>query len=157
MHASGVLCLSATFWLIPAAAIAVVLAVLEPFVWKQRRPRHWWFYGVAVGLGLVLTPLISYLSDRFEGDALVWWPLVLVAIAAIWLIRYSAKRSFDPFFGTLAVVSGACLFVSLDALITGPGDGTGLWGIGFLLNWWLLGIPLAIIAIIQSLVWAFRR
>lgn len=157
MHLYGVITLSVMMWLAPTAVFAGMLYLLEPYFWSCRRPRRWWFYAVAVLLGGVLTATLPYLFESLNLDALSAWPIVTVPITALWIIFYGTKRSFDPFYGALCVVSGACLFVAIEALIYGPGDGTGLWGIGFILSWWLLGIPLAVIAIIQILVWAYRR
>lgn len=157
MHLYGVITLSVMMWLASTVVLAGMLYLLEPYFWSCRRPRTWWFYLVAVLLGGVLTVTLPYLFESLNLDAFSAWPIATVPITALWIIRYGTKRSFDPFYGTLCVVSGACLFVAIEALINGPGDGSGLWGVGFILCWWVLGIPLAVIAIIQVLVWAYRR
>lgn len=157
MHLYGVISLSVMVWLLPSLIIAGLLYLLEPMVWGDRPPRKWWFYVVAVFIGATLTATLPPLVERLKLDALLVWPMITVSIAALWLARYSVKRSFDPFYGGLCVVLGACLFVAIESLISGPGDGTGLWGVGFIFAWWFLGSPLAVIAFIQCLVWAIRK
>ncbi|MEJ5997602.1 hypothetical protein [Corynebacterium sp. H130] len=157
MHLYGVISLSAMAWLVPTLVFVAMLFFLEPTFWSFRRPRRWWFYVVALLIGATLTAALPPLVERLHLDALEAWPMITVPIAALWIILYGTKRSFDPFYGALCVVSGACLFVAIEALISGPGDGTGLWSIGFVFAWWFLGGPLAVIAIIQTMVWAYRK
>ncbi|QGU02881.1 hypothetical protein CKALI_10130 [Corynebacterium kalinowskii] len=157
MHLYSVISLTAQMWLLPALVCFGLLYLLEPRVWGRRQPRRWWFYVVALLIGAAFTATLPSLIERLHLDALGVWPMLTVPVAALWQVFYSAKRSVDPFYCTLCVVSGSCLFVAIDSLMTGPGDGSDTWSVGLFFSWWFLGVPLAIIAFLQTLVWVLGK
>lgn len=131
------------FWLLPAIAIGALPWLLELDRAQQlpnprMRPSRY-YLGAAI-----LGPLVAALAMAAMHDLLFLIGAVIV-LAIAWLGAFSRPGSFDPFLGAWCVVNGICALYAC----TYRGD---LAGLGYLMVWAYIGLPLAMVALATAVI-----
>lgn len=147
----------ATVMLVPALiAIGVILLVQ----WLTKRPpvkRDGAAIGVAFVGGALATTLGMYLGTLLDGDfgsahAALW--AVPVAAVMVAVLHFFKVRGLSALHVALALICGSGLPFVIEYALTGPGDGTGLWAIGLIFTWWIVGIVAAVVLLAR---WGVRH
>lgn len=140
---------------VPAAVCAGVIALIE-----RTTPRHispegtagtWRLGGIAAALGLILsTAILEGLFRVVHSEAVVAFA---VPISLVIVLLLGARRARHEIAGPLALALGGtvgcALYYAVETLVTGVGDGTGLWAVGILYAWVCCGVPLAVAAALR--------
>lgn len=91
----------------------------------------------------------TFVSVMLIGLMLIAVPAAVCA-GVIALIERKTPRHISPegTAGTwrLGGTVGCALYYAVETLVTGVGDGTGLWAVGILYAWVCCGVPLAVAA-----------
>lgn len=137
------------FWILPSLAIGVLPWLLETTRVKPlptRRIRPLWYYLGAAVLG-ALVAVAAMAITRGANDTILLIPGSVILVSAMWIGAFSRPSSFDPFLGAWCSVNGICAVYT----IAYPDEGD-LAGLGLLMIWSLIGLPLAAIALVIAAI-----
>lgn len=137
------------FWIFPAivtGALPWLLELNRENKLPNRKIRPLWYYLGAFILGPVVAGLALVVTGA-RNESLFLIPGAVVFLATIWMGAFSRPRSFDPFLGAWCVVCGI-----LAVYTVAVRDEGGLAGLVHILVWVLIGLPLALIALIIAVI-----
>lgn len=80
---------------------------------------------------------------RYADASILLVPGSVFVASAVWMAVFSRPRSFDPFLGAWCGVNGICAVYVV--AYRGVGD---LEGLGHLMIWAIIGLPLALVALV---------
>ncbi|WP_018118487.1 hypothetical protein [Corynebacterium mastitidis] len=140
---------------VPAAVCAGIIALIERTTPRRTSPEGtagtWKLGGIAAALGLILsTAILEGLFRVIHSEAVVAFA---VPISLVIVLLVGARRARHEIAGPLALALGGtvgcALYYAVETLVTGVGDGTGLWAVGILYAWACCGVPLAVAAVLR--------
>lgn len=131
------------FWMLPAIALGALPWLLElnravKLPNRKIRPRNYYLGAALLG------PLVAALAMSTTHNILLLLGAVII-LATAWIGAFSRPGSFDPFLGAWCVVNGICALYAC----TYRGEVAGL---GFLMVWAYIGLPLAMVALVTAVI-----
>ncbi|KQB87537.1 hypothetical protein [Corynebacterium lowii] len=144
--------------ILPALFCGGIIALIErktPHRVSAQATGSTWLLGTAAAIvSLLISAFVLGLLPRaVNNEDIVAFalPIILIILLPVGA-RFAHHQIAGPLGLALGGAVGCALYYCVDTLITGLGDGSGLWSLGILYAWVFCGIPLLVVAILYSAI-----